>query len=317
MSDGPVLILGTVHTGFLQNSTALPPARCGELLALSRGDRVSRLERPIAHAVSPATLTGVDCGLAGSARQARAIGTVACRASITGGHILQAASTAWVTRSRTGHRQPWSHYLATPGQLELIGGATGTDLAARFVGGPPVATALDLDAISTRLVDAVQASPELDRRAPVRAARTRLRWAAAVSADAPPAVLRLRIEDGGLRTALLSCRPADIAGVVEFCADLALHDWLLGTVLRIVARTAVGTASRSEVVRALRPAADHLLHLWMPAARGGDVPAALWSALEHRPGLDRQWRATVYRIRDQLTMGAISLLETALGGSPL
>ena len=118
-----------------------------------------------------------------------------------------------------------------------------------------------------------------------------------------------------LRTALLSCGRADVPGVVEFCEDLALHDWLLTTLLRMLERSRIGIDSRSDVVRALRPAVDHLLHLWMPAARGDEISAALWDRLERRPGLSRQWHASVDRIRDQIALSTIGLLEAELGGS--
>ncbi len=315
MIDGSLLIFGEIHTGLLQNSTALPPSSCDELLALMRGERVRRFERPIAHAVSPEIFTGVDCGLAVSTGKARAVGTVACRASITGGHVLQGSATVRLARSAAGRRLPWSHYLARPGQAEVIGKADVDELARQFVRPQPVAATLDVSAISARLVDTVQASRRLDRRPPFRAARTRLRWAATLS-DAPSVdVVRFRMENVMLRTALLSCGRADVPGVVEFCEDLALHDWLLTTLLRMLERSRIGIDSRSDVVRALRPAVDHLLHLWMPAARGDEISAALWDRLERRPGLSRQWHASVDRIRDQIALSTIGLLEAELGGS--
>jgi hypothetical protein len=314
MADGSVLVFGEIHTGLLQHSVALSPALCEEILTLIRGDRVRRFERPIAHAVSPETLVGVDCGLAVSQGRARAVGTVTCRTSVTGGSLVQGSATVRVTQSSAGRRLPWSHYLARPGQLELIGKADTTDLAERFTAPAAPRRTLDLGAISARAVDAVQGSPWLDRRPPLRAARTRLRWAATVSDGEPAGLLRFRMEDVALRTALLTVPAADIASVMEFCADLALHDWLLTTVLRVLERSRIGTGSRSEVVRVLRPAVDHLLHLWMPAARGDETSAALWASLERRPGLGRQWRSSERRIRDQLIVSNIALLESALSG---
>jgi hypothetical protein len=67
------------------------------------------------------------------------------------------------------------------------------------------------------------------------------------------------------------------------------------------------------VVQRLRPAVEHLLHLWMPAARGDEAGAALWAGLERRPGLARQWDALVHRVRDQLALGAIAALSDRLG----
>src|SRR5690349_15857270 len=72
-----VLTFGEIHTGLLQNSTALSGDRVSALLDLVVGERVRRFERPIAHTVSPDRLTGVDCGLpASSGRSTRGIGTV-------------------------------------------------------------------------------------------------------------------------------------------------------------------------------------------------------------------------------------------------
>jgi hypothetical protein len=315
MTDGSTLIFGEVHTGLLQHSTALSPSSCEEVLALSRSERVRRFERPIAHAVSPETLTGVDCGLPVPASRARAVGTVACRTSITGGQILQGSALVRLTPSAVTHRLPWSHYLARPGRVEVIGKVDIPELAEQFVHPEHPATALDVRAISARAVDAVQASRRLDRRPPLRAARTRLRWAA-ILADHPSAdVIRFRTENPTLRTALLSCSRAEVASVVEFCEDFALHDWLLTTLLRTLERSRIGVSAGPDAVRALRPAVDHLLHLWMPGARGTEVSAGLWQRLERRPGLNRQWQVSVERIRDQMALTTIGLLEALLGGS--
>src|SRR4051812_47627384 len=93
-ADQAVLVaLGVVHTGLLQHSTALSAAACQRILALLPGERVHTFERPISYAVSPELLTGVDCQLAGAAGAApRAVGSVATRAAITGGHVLQGSA---------------------------------------------------------------------------------------------------------------------------------------------------------------------------------------------------------------------------------
>ncbi|MEY7981578.1 hypothetical protein AB8O53_35385, partial [Streptomyces pilosus] len=59
------------------------------------------------------------------------------------------------------------------------------------------------------------------------------------------------------------------------------------------------------VVGALRPAVDHLLHLWMPRARVSRELAPLWDVLAEEPGFTRQGLALVQRARDQLTLHAI------------
>ncbi|GAB3965390.1 hypothetical protein [Plantactinospora veratri] len=58
-----MLTLGEVHTGLLQNSSSLSLENTAQLLDLLVGQRVRRSERPIAYAVSPDQLTGVDCRL--------------------------------------------------------------------------------------------------------------------------------------------------------------------------------------------------------------------------------------------------------------
>jgi hypothetical protein len=50
---------------------------------------------------------------------------------------------------------------------------------------------------------------------------------------------------------------------------------------------------------------EHFVHLWMPAARVKDDLIHIWQALEHRPGLSRQWQATVNRVRDQVALAAL------------
>ena len=50
--------------------------------------------------------------------------------------------------------------------------------------------------------------------------------------------------------------------------DVALHDWLLSTVLEIVGKSALGVIERQAALQRLLPAIDYLLHLWMPGARG-------------------------------------------------
>lgn len=67
------------------------------------------------------------------------------------------------------------------------------------------------------------------------------------------------------------------------------------------------------MVRVLRPAVDHLLHLWMPRARVAQDLAPLWDALEERPGFSRQWHNLVQRVRDQLTLHAIPSPPTGRG----
>jgi hypothetical protein len=306
--EEPMLVMGEVHTGLLQHSAALSTAACEHLLTLRRGERIQSVQRPIAHVSSPSVLTGIDCQLAPSYGAApRAVGSVAVRRMITGGHILQSSAVGELIRSSAGRRLPWGHYLAHPGRIELIGKADAMALAMGFLAERHPSSTLDLTAVSARSMDAVQAAQALDRVPPFRTARTRLRWTAIVTAE-PDGAVRFTLDNGRSRTVLVACHRDQLSGLAEFCADLALHDWLLTTLLTLVERSRIGAQARSAVVRRLAPAFDHLLHLWMPDARTNPATTVLWEGLERRSGLSRQWHATVSRIRDQLALSTISLL---------
>src|SRR5207244_8635773 len=95
--------------------------------------------------------------------------------------------------------------------------------------------------------------------------------------------------------------------VTGLCEDLALHDWLLTAILQILDRSRIGALPRGEVVRRLAPAVDHLLHLWMPAARVDRSLLGVWESIERRPGFSRQWRASVDRVRDQVAVSTPAL----------
>lgn len=319
-----MLILGEVHTGLLQNSTSLSPPRCERALGLFRGEPVRRSERPIAHAASPDLLTGVDCRLATtSGARVRGVGTVVHRATITGGQVLQGSAVVQLTEAAASHRLPWAHYLARPGRVETIGGTDWPDLAGGFVAPTPAAGAstLDLGAISGRVMDTVQASEFVDRAPPFRAGRTRLRWVVAAPRnpqDPPdPTLVAFGIESDQARTLQLRGTAGEAAAVAAFCEDLALHDWLLTTLLTMIERSRIGGESRIHTVERLRPAIDHLLHLWMPAARVSQDLLELWESLERWPGFSRQWQVSVNRIRDQIATSTIALLGGRAEGMPV
>lgn len=314
-----MLIVGEIHTGLLQHSTPLSPPACQELLALRHGDQVRRSQRPISYMSSPVLLTGVDCRLAtASGSRARGIGTVTHQAALTAGRVVQGSALATVTPGHASNRLPWSHYLASPGRLETIGRADPDDLAQGFLATAAATSTLDLGAISGRTVDHVQASSTLDRSPPFRAARTWLRWVAVPDRQpGEPSQAVFTIEDPQLRTLRLNC-PHDLTpdAVAGLCEDLALHDWLLTTLLELIERSQLGIGPDQQLVHRLRPAIEHLLHLWMPAARLAD-PAlvSVWESLETRPGLSRQWQASVTRIRDQLALCTVALMSTGNVGS--
>lgn len=293
-------MLGEVHTGLLQHSSALTPDRSAHALALLLGEPVRRSERPIAYAVSPDTLTGVDCAIAtGSGARTRAVGTVAARACLVGGHVLQGSAYVQVVRGEANRRLPWSHYLSRLGTVETIGRADPDDLVRGFVVPQPPVGTLDLGTMSGRVMDAAQIRANPDRKPPFKMWRSRLRWAAIPTGPegAEPEV-RFRIEEGNVRTVTVQARTSTPAAIVELCEDLALHDWLLTTLLRVLDRSRIGALPRGEVLHRLSPAADHLLHLWMPAARLDPSLLAVWDSIERRPGFTRQWLANVNRVRD-------------------
>jgi hypothetical protein len=306
-----MLLLGEVHTGLLQHSTSLPSPLCRHILGLVHGEPVRQFERPIAYAVSPDLLAGVDCHLpTSSGAKVRAIGTVIHRAALIGGHVLQGSTVARVTTGEAGRRLPWPHYLARPGAIETIGTADQDDLLPGFLAAQPAGARLDLGAIAGRVMDAVQASPELDRNPPVRMPRVRLRWVAVVpdrsgSADSQEAAA-FSIEGARLRTLRLGCHPHQMDAVVRLCEDIALHDWLLTALVDIVERSRIGTGSRWHTINRLRPAIDHVLHLWMPGARVEPAVVGLWDSLERHPGFSRQWLALVSRIRDQVALATLA-----------
>jgi hypothetical protein len=297
--------MGEVHTGLLRSSAAVSPSTATRLLGFVVGEKVRTFERPIPHAVSPERLAGVDCQLATpSGAKVRAIGTVVSRAAITGGHVVQGSAYVRVTQAAADRRLQWSHYLAQPGVIETIGKATGAQLADGFLNQHPTGNALDLGAIGARTLEAVQDSEHLNQEPPFKTQRTRLRWVLGPAEDATDAIT-FRLDANLVRAIRLPYRELDATAAAMLCEDFALHDWLLTTLLSLVNRTPIGSGDRKAVVDRLQPALDYLLHLWMPAARIDAALVDLWDALERRPGLSRQWQATVSRIRDQLALAAV------------
>ncbi|MDI1465187.1 SCO2521 family protein [Catellatospora sp. KI3] len=299
-----LVTLGEVHTALLRNSVAVSATDTEALLDLVQGRRVRRAERPIAHAQSPERHIGVDCPLAASGPRVRGVGTVCTRATITGGHVAQASAYARVVRGEAGRRLPWSHYLAAPGTIETVGRADAARITDGVLRGEP-GEALNLDAIGNRTLDQVQLGDRLDRRPAFRTAGTRLRWAAGPAGGTTG--LSFSLDDPTTRTLRLPRSDADDRTTAEFCEDLALHDWLLTTLLTMVESRPAGSA-RADTVARIRPAIDFLLHLWMPGARTDPALQGLWRDVEHRPGFTRQWRVNVDRIRDQLALATIERL---------
>jgi hypothetical protein len=312
-------LLGEIRTCILHNSAALDQPSVAEILDLMPGERVRLAQRPIAHATSPDIYTGVDCPLPTGSRSRRGgVGTVAARAVVTGGRLLQGCAHVEIRRGAGDHRLAWSHYLASPGVVETLGHFTEPDVATGFLAEHGRTEALDLGAVTERLINDIQFGPRLDHASPLRAPRTRLRWAAIIGPDengAGPSAPSgsFTIVDDTLRTldvaatVHLDSREAVaklLADLRGFAENLALHDWALTTLINQVERSRLDAAGLDAIL-ALRPAIDHLLHLWMPGAHVDPSMSILWDNLERRPGFTRQWSAIVDRIRDQLALHAL------------
>jgi hypothetical protein len=303
------LTIGEVHTGLLLTSTAVSADTAAQLLAVVPGLPTRTRQRPVRYAWSPEQLTGVDCSaLLAERREVRVVGTPATRLSLTDGRIIQAGTHATLRHDPAGRRRPWAHYLAQPGVLEVLGKASEESLATGFLRGPAIPTALDLGAVNVRAIDEVQRSGLLDHSPPFRSRQTRLRWTAE-SADGRPEIAFTLGEDN-LRTVRLRAEEPDARALADFCADLALHDWLLSTLLEIVDRAVARTRPPAELIGMLRPGIDHLVHAWMPAAHASRALDFIWQELDLRSGFSLQWQKTVERIRDQLSVGLVEALNS-------
>jgi hypothetical protein len=305
-----MLTVGEIHTGLLQNWTSLTEPLTAQVLALVPGIPVRRSERPIAHAVSPDVLTGVDCLLATSSHyQVRGIGTAVSRATITGGRVLQGSTYAQVVKGDADRRLLWSHYLARPGVIETLRKTDFTDLAGGFLAAPPAPESLDLGALSGHVMDRVQHSQEFDRKPPFRMARTRMRCVITLrEGEGQDGGVQFTVKDKTARTLRLTVGASELPAAAELCEDLALHDWLLTALLQLIEQSRRYHGARPQLINRLHPAIDHLLHLWMPAARLDSSVLPLWQSLEQQPGFTRQWTASVSWVRDQVSLSTIMLL---------
>lgn len=305
------LICGEVRTCLLPSSVALPD-HSGELLALRADERVRVSERPNRYAVSPELLTGVDCRLpTASGAKVRAVGTLVSRAILVEGRLLQSSTRFQVSGSALDRRREWGHYLVRPGMIEPLGRLPAADVAQGLLTGLHQPGEVQVGGTAERLLSQVSRHPLLDQQPPFKSSRTRLRWVAGRDATADaPRIKGFTVAENGLRTMDLTV-PAETHrdDVATWCEDVARHDWLLTVLVRMVERSRLGEGDGREALLALRPAVDHLLHLWMPGARAGNGMRPLWRVLEEQPGFSRQWQVLVQRIRDQL---ALQLLRTAV-----
>jgi hypothetical protein len=311
--NGPLVLVGEVRTGLLRNSTRISGDAATDLLALLPGAAVRRATRPLHYALSADFGLGVHCPLATpSRRNAEGIGTVLARVSLFGGRVVQASARTLLAVGGGPGRLPWSHYVSRLGTIEVSGRASARELADGFLA-HGLSTTLDPGAVCNRYLDRIQRSSLLDRTAPFRSRRTRLRFAAVVHGpdEAPDGARGQRtgafvIEDDTLRTLRLSFASASVPDVLALCEDIALHDWLLTTLTRFL--EAGGAAERSDPVRRLGPVVAHLLPLWMPGALVADDLRPLVDALERRAGFSRQWDSLVAHIRDQISLAVVARL---------
>jgi len=302
------LTIGEVHTGLLMTSTAVPADTAAALLAILPGSSVRTRQRPVRYAWSSEVLTGVDClAPLASRREVRIVGTAATRMSLTDGYIVQAGTHASLRHDPTGRRRPWGHYLAQPGVLEVLGTESEEDLATGFLGGPATVRELDLGAVNIRALAAIQRSGQLDHNPPFRSRRTWLRWSAQAAEQHQEMVFALGAD--GLRTVHLRTTESDPRSLADFCADIALHDWMLSALLDLVDRAMARSRPAVDLIGLLRPGVDHLVHVWTPAAHVSRSLVEVWQEFDLRSGFSLQWQKTVERIRDQLSAGLIEALR--------
>lgn len=314
-AGGATLTLGTIRTGLLLNSGAIPQSAVPASLRLLPGERVRTSERPIGYGVSAEIFTGVDCTLAtASGAKPRGVGTVATRATITGGRIVQGSSHVGFAASDVDYRLPWSHFLGRPGIVEIIGKLDWADLARGLLTDPRLGSGINLGAICDRVIDRVQGSRELDQSPTFRAARTTLRWTLREGRGHATDHLSFTIVNNELRLVELTLADPAVPAALQLCEDLALHDWLLTTLLSMIERSDMDSGELSHKIAKLGPAVDHLIHLWMPGARVDSRLMPLWHSLDKAPGFTKQWETSVSRIRDQLALSTLNLLGVVTKG---
>lgn len=309
-APGPALMCGEVRTCLLPSREAVDGRVAERLLRLRPDERVRLSRRPNPHAVSPDVLTGVDCRLpTANGAHVRAVGTVAARAALTEGRVLQA--TAHFSAPATGpdRRCPWGYYLVRPGVLVPVGRLPCRAVAEGFLSDNRSPELLDLGSIAEGLLSRISRQHRLlDYDPPLRTSDTRLRWAALPAPAGTPAhLVSFTVDDeAALRTAELRV-PEDTApdAVAGLCEDLALHDWLLTTVGQRLDGLPLAAADGAAALKVLRPLVEHLLHVWMPRARVEPALGPPWRTLDQHPGFTRQWQNLVQRVRDQMALRAV------------
>lgn len=298
-----MIFVGEVHTGLLRNSSPVDSRTAVSLMGLKAGTPVRHRERPVRFAVSPEILTGLDCPLLPSP-EIRGVGTVSSHAVLTGGQILQCSSSVHIVQSDAGRRLRWSHYMSRPGTVEAINRLDARRAADGFLASASAGRAMDLSAVNAYLHGRLQGSDGLDRSVAFRMPPLRLRWVAVP--DGRRTSAEFTIGHDTVRTLVLRQPQIDRAAVCTLAEDIAMHDWLLTSVQKLLDSSRIGGTGLPDVVRRLTPAVNYLLHLWMPGARLDDELRPVWESLEERSGFSRLWRVSIDRIRDQLFLAAAS-----------
>lgn len=300
-------VVGEITTRLLLASDALRAEASRSLLArLAPGSRPERAGHPVERVESVDLPFSVDCNLATARARVRSIGVVSAHAVLAGGHVLQGSAYARVVIGNdTGARQRWSYYSSRPGYVEVHSKAAPEDITAGFLTARPDAQLLDLAGIGKHVIDLVHADPSLDRRPRLRTSPLRLRWTARIAeAAGKPSMEFVRFPDGSFQIDAVAA-PDQVAGLMRFCEDVALHTWLLST----MTWSFENAAQEGDKLGELGPALEYLGHLWSPGETTDEDLAYLWKAVEARLHLSRGWHSQVTRIRDQISLLTLKALQ--------
>ncbi|WP_067898478.1 SCO2521 family protein [Nocardia vaccinii] len=316
--DSVLAMFGEIQTCLLPSRQVLDAPASVELLsAMKFGSAVVTRERPVPLAVSPNRLEGVDCNLSQyrvdgtGGKRVHVIGTVASRAVVIGGRVLQGSSQTTVIRAHGSDRQPWAHYLSRPGTIEVVSGsASGGSLVDGYLR-PPAEDLLDLSSICGRISNLTRVDRRLDQRIPFRrAGTTRLRWAVEVGESSERALpFFFRLDDDTVRSVRIVLPRQHITEAQRFCEDLATHDWLLTAIGRVAEGFGVFQTRPDVVLDELSRVLDELVPLWMPGAHASPLLRPIWDGLESDPGFTRQWTARVGQLRDRMTATTLKVFQ--------
>jgi hypothetical protein len=192
--------------------------------------------------------------------------------------------------------------------VELYRAAAPTDLAEGFLKARTGPAVLDLGGAGGQVIDMVHSRPDLhDKHVRLLTQPLTLRWTALVRHDAgQPSMDFLRFHDGRVHISAVT-GAEHVAGLVRFCEDVALHQWLLSTITDVLRGAASG-----DDLDDLGPALEYLGHLWSPGESGDDDLAYLWQSIEERYHLTRGWQNQLGRVRDQVLLRTYRLVKQTI-----